>query len=82
MSRKLLLVVVAAQAISFAQIDRSPVPFPGGGSGGPWGGPRTPFPVPRRGGQGPAGRTSPDEATTRATGKIEKPKLRQRYVIG
>jgi len=72
LSRKLLLVLVAAQTISFAQIDRSPVPFPGGGSGGPWGGSRLPFPVPGRGGQGPARRTSPDEATTRATGKIEK----------
>ena len=28
--------------------------------------------MPGRGGQGPAGRTSPGEATTRATGKIEK----------
>jgi hypothetical protein len=68
-SSRLLLVLVAAQAISLAQIDRSPVPFPGGGSGGPWGAPRLPFPVPGRGGQG---RTTPEETTTRTSGKLQK----------
>ncbi len=72
MRPRALLVVFAAQAISFAQIDRSPVPLPGGGSNGPWGIPGTRFPLPRRGGQAPGGQTAPEEATTRATGKLTK----------
>ncbi len=72
MRPQVLLVLFAAQALSFAQIDRSPVPFPGGGSSGPWGIPGTRFPMPRRGGQGPAGGPSSEETTTRASGKLTK----------
>jgi hypothetical protein len=70
MRPQVLLVVFAAQAMSFAQIDRSPVPFPGGGSNGPLGIPGTRFPLPRKG--GPTDRTSSEQATTHESGKLTK----------
>jgi hypothetical protein len=57
MHPRFLVAVLVAQSALLAQIGQSPIPFPGGSSGGPLGIPGTQLPIPRRGGRGTGGST-------------------------
>ena len=72
MHPKFLLAVLVAQFALLAQIGRSPVPFPGGGSsgGGPLGIPGTQLPMPRRGGGGSTGTAA--NSATHIDGKLRR----------
>ena len=73
MYARFLVVVLVAQSALLAQIGRSPVPFPGGSSGGPLGIPGTQLPIPRRGGGGPGGSTgSAANNPTHIAGKLRR----------
>jgi hypothetical protein len=72
MHLKFWITLLVAQFALLAQIDRSPVPFPGGGSsgGGPLGIPGTQLPVPRRGGGGSTGPTA--DSATHVAGNLRR----------
>jgi hypothetical protein len=67
---RFLIAVLVAHSVLLAQIGRSPVPFPGGSSGGPLGIPGTQLPIPRRGGGGSSG--SAADSATHITGKLRR----------
>jgi hypothetical protein len=72
MHSRVLVAVLVAQSALLAQIDRSPVPFPGGGSSGsgPLGIPGTQLPIPKRGGGGSTG--SAADTATHVAGKLRR----------
>ena len=72
MHPKFLVAVLVAQFALLAQIGRSPVPFPGGGSSGsgPLGIPGTQLPIPRRGGGGSTGPAA--DSATHIAGKLRR----------